>query len=498
MLKNPAFRLPVGAAGYLSATAGIVAGSVALSPLRADLDLSNLALLYVLGVVATAVRFGRGPAVGAALLGSLCFAYFFVPPHFSLAITEAQYLLSAVIMLAVAVMVGHMTSRLKQHADDAERKSVESARLYDLARNLAGASTREQVLAFAETFLESSLGARAVRVVNVEELGGDSAPLPSYRIAECIDQNRIITRIVAPGVLRAYLPLRAASGLQGVATFLTEIDISLEKRVVEYLETAASVLAVALERSHFVARASETEIQHAAEALRNSILSALSHDLRTPLTALVGMAETLAHGRLSDERQRYLVEAVRNQSMLISQQMTQLLDMARLSSGPHQFDMAWQPVEEVLEATIRLVRGQWKDREISVDVEPGLPPIRIDAVLIERVLWNLLENAIKYSSAEAPIEVTARRAGDQVEIAVCDAGPGLPGPDPERLFERFRRGRSESDIPGLGLGLSIARTIVEAHGGTIRAENRFGGGSCFRVLLPVGVLPDFDELEESA
>lgn len=490
--------LPGVAAGYVAATLGIVAGSVALSPLHADLDLSNLALLYVLGVVAIAVRFGRGPAVSAALLGSLCFAYFFVPPHFSLAITEAQYLLSAVIMLAVAVMVGHMTSRLKQHADDVERKSAESADLYVLARNLAGASTREEVLRFAASFLESSLGARDVRVVGADGRGDDvGGPSPAL-VAECAERDRIVTAAFGSDLVRLYVPLRAASGLQGVVTCVVDAGFSARTTAVESLETAKSVLAVALERSHFVARANETEIRHAAETLRSSILSALSHDLRTPLTALVGMTETLAHGRLSDERQRYLLEAVRSQSMSISQQMTKLLDMARLSSGPNQLDKAWQPVEEVLEATIRLVRAQWKDREITLDVEAGLPPICIDAVLIERVLWNLLENAVKYSPAETPIEVAARRVGDQVEVAVCDAGPGLPELDPESLFERFRRGRTESDIPGLGLGLSIARTIVEAHGGTIEAENRFGGGSCFRVRLPVGELPDFGQMEDSA
>lgn len=348
------------AAGYAWAALAILIATLVALPIRALIEPSNVALLFVLAVVFTAVRHGRGAAVFAALAGSATFAYVFLPPHFSLLITEARYLLSALVMLLVALMVGHLTSRLKHQTE--------------------------------------------------------------------------------------------------------------------------------------MARA--TEIRHAAETLRTSILSALSHDLRTPLTALVGMADTLALGKASPERQKHLLEAIRNQAMSINQQMGKLLDMARLRSGTIELDMAWQPVEEVIGATLRLVRAQWKDREVSVDIEPGLPPLRLDAVLMERVLWNLLENAIKYSPPEAPVELIVRAAGDCIEIGVHDSGCGLPPGSDESLFGMFRRGHAESDIPGVGLGLAIARTIVEAHGGSISAANRTGGGASFRVHLPIGAPPSFSELEE--
>jgi two-component system sensor histidine kinase KdpD len=207
------------------------------------------------------------------------------------------------------------------------------------------------------------------------------------------------------------------------------------------------------------------------------------------------MADTIALGKLSPERQRYMLDGIRNQAMSINQQMSKLLDMAKLSAGKLELQTEWQPIDEVLGAALQLVKAQWKDREITVDLPPRLPPIRIDAVLIERVLWNLLENAIKYAPTDSPIEVTVRRNEQELELAVADAGPGLSEAQQENVFELFQRGRSESDIPGLGLGLAIARTIMAAHGGSITAHNRSGGGACFRLRFPLEqapTLPDAD------
>ncbi|MBW7900297.1 MAG: PAS domain-containing sensor histidine kinase [Rhodocyclaceae bacterium] len=481
--------------GYLWASLGTLAGTLALSPARTSFDLSNVALLYVLAVVVVAASFGRGPAVAAAVLASLCFAYVFVPPDFSLAITEAQYLLSAIIMPVVAVIVGHLTSRLKQQAELAGRKTAESTSLYSFARQLAGAATPGAVVEATGEFLARSFDARQVRVFFPDEFASAAGEVKPALLAQCAAHNAFLSCPSGKGRFQALLPLTAASGVQGVLVFDVDAAALSTQDAVEYVETVASVLAVALERSHFAERARETEVMHAAESLRNSILSALSHDLRTPLTALVGMAEAVALGKATPERQKHMLEAIRNQAVSISRQTTNLLDMARLSAGRLRLNTAWQPVEEVLGATLQQVRTQWKARELRVDVAKDLPPINIDAVLIERVLWNLVENAMKYAPAEAPIEILVRRAADRLEIAVCDAGPGLPAEHMERIFDLFQRGRAESDIPGLGLGLAIARTIVDAHGGGIAAENREGGGTCFRIGLPIGDPPNFDDME---
>lgn len=485
-------------AGYLWAFSGTLLGTVLLSPVHNRLDLSNVALLYVLGVVVIAVSFGRGPAVVTALSGSLCYAYVFVPPHFSLAITEVQYLLAASIMLVVALLVGHLTSRLKQHADFADRKSVESTTLYGLARELAGAPTPAAVIDAVSQFLASALQARQIRVFFSGDCASACGPANPALLKQCAERNEFLSSPTSQGCFYALIPLTAASGIQGVLGFETRSSSLKTQDAIEYIETVASVLAVALERSHFAEKARETEVKHAAEALRSSILSALSHDLRTPLTALVGMAETIALGKASPERQKNMLEAVRNQAVSISQQMTKLLDMARLSVGKIELNTAWQPVEEVLGATMQQVRSHWNEREVLVNVASGLPPVNIDAVLIERVLWNLVENAIKYSPADTPVEIAVRQVGEQMEITVCDAGAGIAAENMLRIFDLFQRGRTESDIPGVGLGLSIARTIVEAHGGAISAGNRESGGSCFCVRLPIEPAPSFAEMDQPA
>lgn len=483
------------ALGYLWAVAGTLLGSIVLSPLHGLVDLSNVALLYVLAVVVAAATYGRGPAVATAILSSLCYAYFFVPPHFSLAITEAQYLLASLIMLGVALLVSHLTSRLKQHADYASRKSAESTRLCELSQALAGAPTPAAVIALASRFFAELLPARRVEVFLPGQFDSVPDPLTALLLRQCIEGGRLLSRPLGEAHAQALLPLTAASGVQGVLGLEVEAAILASGQAREYTETVASVVAVALERSFLAARARETEVKHAAEALRSSILAALSHDLRTPLTALVGMAETVALGKVPAERQGPMLEAIRAQALSISQQMTNLLDMARLSSGTCALNTDWQPIEEVLGATLQQAAAHWKGREIGLSVAAGLPPVNIDAVLIERALWNLVDNAIKYSPDGMRVDITARRSGEHIAVDVCDRGPGIDLDHGEQLFELFQRGQVESGVPGVGLGLSIARTIVEAHGGTITARNRDGGGSCFEIRLPVGNPPDFDEMD---
>lgn len=481
--------------GYLWAFLGTTLGTLLLSPARAEIDLSNIALLYVLAVVIMAVSFGRWPAVVTALYSDLCFAYVFVPPYFSLAITEAQYLLAALIMLLVALIVGHLTSRLKRHADESARRSQSSRTLYLLAKELAGASTPDQVERSATTFLEQSLQARIARLIRPGDFGAVVGPAKQTLIHRCLERRQLLTRPTADGYSYAVLPLLAASGVQGALALEIEASMLRTEDAVEHLKTVASVIAVALERSSYAAIAQETEVKHAAETLRNSILSALSHDLRTPLTALVGMADTVVLGKIGPEKQHKMLEAIRAQAMSISRQMTNLLDMARLSAGKLPLNTAWQPIEEVLGATLQQARLQWRERTLTLELDRDLPPVKIDAVLMERVFWNLLENAIKYAPETEPIEIEVRQCADRLEISICDRGPGIPAEQTGKIFETFQRGRAESGIAGVGLGLSIARTIVDAHGGQLAYQARAGGGSCFKVGLNIGQPPVFDVMD---
>lgn len=467
-------------------------------PLQTDIDLSNTALLYVLLVVVIGSRYGRGPAIAAALASALLYAHVFVPPLFSLAITELQYLLAAGVMLVVALLVGHLTASLKAHAEQVQAREAQARALYDLARHLTAAQTPAEVEGITRHFLETVLQARAVRIVPQSAFAGPPAPLtPALLQAALAARHPLLSAGAGPDRSLVLVPLLAAAGRGYLLACEIPGAAAGAGATRELLETASSVVLVALERTYFAEVARETEMRRSTESLRNSILSALSHDLRTPLTVMVGLADTLGLGKASPERQKSMLAALRNQALSINQLVTNLLDMARLRSGGIELNEAWQPIEEVIGATLQQVRSHWKDREVTLDIPAGLPPLRFDAVLVERVLWNLLENAIKYSPADTPVELVVRRVGEWLDVMVCDWGPGLPAEGGEELFGMFRRGQAESSIPGVGLGLAIARGIAEAHGGQVLAENRLGGGACFRLRLPIGNPPALEELEEA-
>ncbi|QQE88010.1 DUF4118 domain-containing protein [Azotobacter chroococcum] len=465
-------------------------------PLQEAIDLSNTALLYVLVVVVIGSRYGRAPAIAAALLSSLLYAHVFVPPLFSLAITEVQYLLAAVVMLVVALLVGHLTAALKSQAEQVQARETQARALYDLARHLTAAQRPSEVEEIASRFLGTALQATQTRILPESALAAPPAPLTTPLLQSALaGRHPLLSAGGDPRHTLALVPLIASGPPHVLACELPAAQAGSDATRA-FLETASSVLTVALERTHFAEIARETELRRAAESLRSSILSALSHDLRTPLTVMVGLADTLALGKASPERQKSMLAALRNQALSINQLVTNLLDMARLRSGSIELNQEWQPIDEVIGATLRQVRAQWKDREVTLDIPSGLPPLRFDAVLVERVLWNLLENAIKYSPADTPVELVVRRFGDWLDVMVCDWGPGLPAEGAEELFGLFRRGQSESSIPGVGLGLAIARSIAEAHGGQVLAENRMGGGACFRLRLPLGSAPTLSDLKD--
>jgi len=260
------------------------------------------------------------------------------------------------------------------------------------------------------------------------------------------------------------------------------------------LETMASLVAIAIERIHYVDVAQRTQLQMVSERLRSSILSALSHDLRTPLTALVGLADSLAVSRPPlSVSQRESAEAIREQAERLSGLVGNLLEMARLHAGDVTLQKEWQPIEEVIGSSIKLLGRALAEHPVKVTLEKDLALVSFDAVLIERVFCNLLENAAKYSPPGSPIAIDVATAGERMEIRVGDNGPGFSRTDNAALFDMFVRGEVESAKPGVGLGLAICRAIVEAHDGTISASNRPDGGACVTFSLPLGEPPLVEE-----
>jgi two-component system sensor histidine kinase KdpD len=258
----------------------------------------------------------------------------------------------------------------------------------------------------------------------------------------------------------------------------------------QLLDTFAALIAIALERVHYVGVAQDALLRMESERLRNSLLAALSHDLRTPLTVLVGLAESLAFTspKLS-AAQLETAEAIQDEARRMSTLVSNLLDMARIESGNVTLNLQWQPLEEVVGAALEDTRGMLHRHRVVVNLPRDLPLVKFDAVLIERVLVNLLENASKYTPPGSTVTLSAEAIADRLCVTVADDGPGLPAGREEAVFQKFTRGERESATPGVGLGLAICRAIVESHQGKITAAQRPGGGATFTFTLPLGIPP---------
>jgi two-component system sensor histidine kinase KdpD len=250
-------------------------------------------------------------------------------------------------------------------------------------------------------------------------------------------------------------------------------------------------MGVAVERTRLAEARERARVDAEREQLRSALLSAVSHDLRTPLGVIEGSSSTLLDPgvTLDEATRRDLLQSIHEEAQRLNHRVRNLLDMTRLEAGAVALDLEWQSLEEVVGAALRRLDGRLAGRPVEVDLPPGLPLVRCDAVLVEQVLVNLVENALKYSPAGTPLGVAAREEDGQVSVAVTDRGSGIPGGEEERIFEKFYRAVRGGGPGGVGLGLAICRAIVGAHGGRIQAENRAGGGAAFRFTLPASAPP---------
>jgi two-component system sensor histidine kinase KdpD len=458
------------------------------APLSGLLDLANMVMPFLLTVLLVAVSLGRNPAVLAAVLSVVLFDVFFVPPRFSLAVSNLQYLITFAVMLATALITAHLAASLKEKARDAERREQRTRALYEIAGKLAGALNLTQVAEIVEGFVAGEL--RAASALQIDET---EAAMPSWFDVSLASRARE-TRGCIAGTGECpvyYLPLAAPMRVRGILAIRLAVDSPLpaaENRAL--MEALASLVAIAVERLHYVEVAQSSELRMATERLRSSILSALSHDLRTPLTVLVGLADSLFLSRPQlPAAALETAGTLREQAGRLAGLVTNLLEMARLHAGSVNLRREWQPIDEVIGSSLKLLNGALGQHHLRVDLQPELPLLYFDAVLVERVLCNLLENAAKYSPPGGEIVVMAQLAGSTVEVAVGDRGPGFAEGGNQQLFEMFVRGERESDKPGTGLGLAICHAIVEAHGGSIRIEQRSGGGALVVFALPRGEPP---------
>ena len=366
------------------------------TPLLGHLDLANIVMLFLLTVLLIAVSLGRSAAVLAAVLSVLLFDIFFVPPRFSLAVSNIQYLVTFAVMLATALIVGQLAAGLKQKAREAQVREQRTQALYEVARQLAGTLALEQVIDIARQFIRFQLNADTAILLPEEE---DANAKLSFRIEPhlarvALDSGQLVrdSGTAGSGYASLYLPLRASMRIRGVLAVALPADSpDLPPENLALLEALASLIAIAIERLHYVDVAQATQLDMVSERLRSSILSALSHDLRTPLTALVGLADSLFLIKPALPAPALeTAQAMHEQAARLAGLVGNLLDMARLNAGNVTLRREWQPLEEVIGASIKLLGNALDAHPVRVALPADLPLLEFDAVLIERVFCNLL------------------------------------------------------------------------------------------------------------
>jgi two-component system sensor histidine kinase KdpD len=459
---------------------------------------TNLVVIYLLSTVVAAIFLGRGPAVLASFLSVAAFDFFFVPPRFTMAVADTEYILTFFGLLAVSLVISYLTAQVREQAEAAQPREAQTAALYELGHDLTATVGLEAV---AKTIIAhiSQIFSREVAIFLPE---GDRLKLFTTSPGLVVAENELAVATWAfehgqlagrgtdtlPDASMHYQPLkttRGVIGVLGIKPASSNPTMSPEQR--RTLDTFVNQVALAIEGARLAEQARQTELLEATEKLQTALLNSISHDLRTPLVSITGALSSLeeASPALDEEVQRSLIETAREEAERLNRLVGNLLDITRLEAGAMHLHREACDVQELIGSSLEQIGIPLKNRQVKVEIPAKLPLVPLDFVLFSRVLVNVIDNALKYSPDEKPIEIKARTSSQTLEISIADRGVGIPQEELEHIFDKFYRVQRPDNVSGTGLGLSISKGIVEAHGGSIRAENRRGGGAIFTVSLPM-------------
>ncbi|UQA55586.1 sensor histidine kinase [Polyangium aurulentum] len=500
----PRPRAPRSMSAYLWSAASVAAATALAVSLSSVLDLADAIMVYMLEIVIVAYRFGRGPALLASALSVATLDFYFVAPHHTFAVADLRHLATFAGLFLVGFVTSGLAERVQRQATSARMREARTATLYALARELSQSRDAQKIAAVAVRHVFGAVAGRGV-VLLLPNGEGRLAVACSEPRGLGLDEREQGVAAWAfergepagtgtgtlPGAEGLYLPLASASKSVGVLGILPADAARLEDHEQrDLLEALSHQIAMALGRTRLEEEAQEARLLMEREALRNTLLSSVSHDLRTPLAAITGAASTLLEGaRALEVMERELLSTIYEEAERLNRLVSNLLDMSRLESGGLELHREWTPPEEVVGAALNRLERALEGRAVTASLPEDLPLVPLDGVLMGQVLFNLLDNAVKYTPRGSPIDISARVEKDRMIIEVADRGPGLPAGAEERLFDKFFRGPGGKRTAGTGLGLAICRGIVQAHGGTITAEQRPGGGAIFRIALPLGEAP---------
>ena len=462
-------------------------------------ELANLVMVYLLGVTVAGLRFGRGPAVMTAILNVAAFDFFFVPPRFSFAVSDVQYLLTFSVMLTIALVIANLVASVRQQTRVAGARERRTALLYAMSRELAATRGISGMARVAVRHLAEVFQIKAVVLLPDAEgklhYPRDRPLENSFRSADLAvaqwvaDHSRQAglgtdTLPAAPGLYLALGDERQRLGVLAVLPSNPRRVLLPEQR--HLLETFASQIGLALERARLAEVAEAAGLAAERESLRNTLLASISHDLRTPLAVMAGAGSTLAeHGAKLDEATRFsLAHSIETKAREMSELVSNVLDLMRFESGQVVLRRDWETLDDLVGTALQRLEVRLAGHAVELRMAPELPPVYVDATLIVQLFANLLDNAAKYTPAGTRVSVSAVADGAFVRVVVEDDGPGLPPGEPARLFDKFQRGNGEGTVVGVGLGLAICQAIVRAHGGEIEAQRRAGRGARFEFTLP--------------
>ena len=473
--------------------------------------LVNIVMVYLLGVMAVSMRWGRGPSVLASVLSVAAFDFCFVPPRFSFAVTDTQYVVTFLVMLATGLIVSQLTARVRFAAEAARGREERTAALYALGRELAARDSRTAIADAAARHAATAVDAEVFILLPGAKASRSSCTprsRPACRSPTACrgSPNGCSNTANRPG----WAPPRCLARWPCICPSAPAAACwapahALEQTVRPHPGASAGDIRAAHGPGRRTGRVGRNHRAHPAanggRALRNSLLSAVSHDLRTPLAAIAGASSTLAESDadLDAATRRELAESIYDESERLNRLVANLLEMTRLEGGAISVRKEWQPIEEIIGVVLNRLGRQLKNLAVEMHLDPNLPLVPIDDLLIQQVLMNLLENAIRFAPPGSVINLSASAGEGEVRIEVADRGPGLKPGDEQRVFDKFYRAAGDGSRSGAGLGLAICRGIIDLHSGRIWAENRAGGGAVFSFTIPlVGEPPKVDLVEEAA
>jgi len=507
--------------GYVVALGltAIVTGTIAA--IERIADVANISMLYLLAVMASAIFFGNGPAILASIAAFLAHNFFFIDPRHQLSVSEPEEWVALGLLLVTGVITGQLAGALRNRAREARRREREAVVLYDVVRLMTGSDLRESLAAvaerlrrelalsavvigfhggpagglFAEAGEQEALGlARASGMAPKLLLGEGASPTPEHRGSP----GRWI-RVLPPhlpgqpgwaaGRLHE-VPVRLGDGTVGLISLVRYPEAppftAADDRL---LSAVGNQLAVAIERTRLREEAAEAEILRRTDELKTALLNTVSHDLRTPLSSIIASAGSLLQQdvRWTEDERRDFARAIEEEAERLNRLVGNLLDLSRIQAGSLMPQRGWYDLSALVDDVLGRLRSVTSRHQVVVSVEEELPPVFLDYILIDEVFANLIENAVKYTPPGSEIAVRAIRTNGAVRVEVEDRGPGFPPEALPRLFEPFYRVQREGQTArGTGLGLAVAKGLVEAHGGQIWAENRKTGGARLVFTLPLG------------